>query len=1027
VLSASWDKTAQIWDTATARPIAILPHTDRVVAAFYNGDGSRCVTASHDGTARVWNATNGAPLAVLHHNGKVLWAEFSPDGRRAVTAGADKCARVWDSQTGELILELRGHATEVVVATFSPDGQRIATGCESGSIRVWDAKTGLSIHQLVHGVGAAGAINSLVFSPDGRRLASASLDRTARLWNPGTGAPIREPITHTDHVNHVAFSPDSRLLLTTCHDGSARLWDAGTGLPFGAPLQHKGGVVFGAFSPDGTTIVTTAMDNSARLWNVQTGAALCAPMRAPEAIIYAAFSPDGQRLLTSSWDRTVQLWDIQPRRNDGMQSQWHHDLTSVQFSPNGKFLLLTCYRVAQVIDHETGQPVCDPLHHTDIVSAANFSPDSERIVTGLLDGEAQIWDWRMARLIGRPLRHEKRIRSVHFNQDGTRVLTSSDDATARVWDAQTGLPVTPPLRHADQVWAAQFSPDGRLVVTASDDHTARVWDALTGAPLNEPLQHWDQLGWAEFSPDGLRVATASLDNTACIWDARTGKRLVPPIQHTRTVHRARFSPDGTELVTASMDLTAGIWDARTGQALRAPLQHDHPLSDASFSSDGQRIFTAEEDSGRGRLWDAQSGMPLTEWLEAGGWIHYNACLDRSGSYFAMGGQKGVLRIWHLPPVPIPVPLWFVSFAEAVARIRLTTHGGLEVVPLSEFEAVFEHVGSQETRGFYEHAASWFLADPAQRPADPFSQARGKPAAWLASVSNLTRTTDAANLALLNEKLTSEPGNIDLWKAKAILLEQTNALAQTCEVYSKILQLLPAMERPGATQRAELLLKRASALRQLNRFTEAAADNLAARGIPGPSEGICPRQIDLSAYYNATLDEDWTDKKDPVNKGNRLSNLPHGLLSLDGIDFDIRGIVQLSSRIQKGLDDSYPPKVEQIKVGQRCHKVHFLHGTSWRVREGMYIGSYVVHWQDGRQEEIAIEYGADLREWWNGHRPATAAGRATLAWTGKTPTGQIAGVYHRSWTNPRPEEPIDHLDFISNMTDCAPFLIALTVE
>jgi WD40 repeat protein len=56
------------------------------------------VTASLDKTARIWDTASGKELAVLRgHQGMVLSAAFSPDGTRIVTASWDGTARVWDS------------------------------------------------------------------------------------------------------------------------------------------------------------------------------------------------------------------------------------------------------------------------------------------------------------------------------------------------------------------------------------------------------------------------------------------------------------------------------------------------------------------------------------------------------------------------------------------------------------------------------------------------------------------------------------------------------------------------------------------------------------------------------------------------------------------------------------------------------------------------------------------------------------------------------------------------------------------
>ncbi len=70
---------------------------DRSHSAAFSGDGTRVVTASFDKTARVWDAATGRELAALKgHEGPVSSAAFSGDGTRVVTASADKTARVWD-------------------------------------------------------------------------------------------------------------------------------------------------------------------------------------------------------------------------------------------------------------------------------------------------------------------------------------------------------------------------------------------------------------------------------------------------------------------------------------------------------------------------------------------------------------------------------------------------------------------------------------------------------------------------------------------------------------------------------------------------------------------------------------------------------------------------------------------------------------------------------------------------------------------------------------------------------------------
>jgi WD40 repeat protein len=73
-----------------------------VWSATFSPDGNHVVTASADRTARVWDTASGQPLAPpLEHQGAVRSAAFSPDGRRVVTASVDLTARVWETRLDE--------------------------------------------------------------------------------------------------------------------------------------------------------------------------------------------------------------------------------------------------------------------------------------------------------------------------------------------------------------------------------------------------------------------------------------------------------------------------------------------------------------------------------------------------------------------------------------------------------------------------------------------------------------------------------------------------------------------------------------------------------------------------------------------------------------------------------------------------------------------------------------------------------------------------------------------------------------
>ena len=84
------------------RQIMVFRHDAGLTDAEFNPDGTRIVTASFDKTARIWNVADGTQLALLRgHEGPVDKAMFSPEGGRVITAARNGTARVWNVATGE--------------------------------------------------------------------------------------------------------------------------------------------------------------------------------------------------------------------------------------------------------------------------------------------------------------------------------------------------------------------------------------------------------------------------------------------------------------------------------------------------------------------------------------------------------------------------------------------------------------------------------------------------------------------------------------------------------------------------------------------------------------------------------------------------------------------------------------------------------------------------------------------------------------------------------------------------------------
>lgn len=106
----------------------------------YSSD--QILTASFDKTAKLWDAVSGRCLQTYFgHRAEVVATEFSPlVSERVATASMDRTAKIFQVETGQSLHTFTEHNGEVIAAHFHKNGNVLLTGSFDGNAYLWDLR-----------------------------------------------------------------------------------------------------------------------------------------------------------------------------------------------------------------------------------------------------------------------------------------------------------------------------------------------------------------------------------------------------------------------------------------------------------------------------------------------------------------------------------------------------------------------------------------------------------------------------------------------------------------------------------------------------------------------------------------------------------------------------------------------------------------------------------------------------------------------------------------------------------------------
>ncbi|KAG8992009.1 hypothetical protein FRB90_001136, partial [Tulasnella sp. 427] len=369
----------------------ILEHDDQVWNLAWSRDGRYLASACKDRKATVWyigpveEGIGGRECRAVHvlrdHKFPVQVLEWSVDGKTLIT-GADQSLTMWDVESGNAVMEMKGHTENVSAIVALPDGSGYVCGGMDKKITFWDNK-GVLVDEWTS---PAMRVLDLAVTPDGTKLIVAAVVHAGGLWEPSVEQGFRP------RDKSPPKPPSSR---SSLHNG----------------LSHRGS----SSGLGGGASTASSMTGSSQLMMFDEDSGL--PMR-----------------------RRIIVYDLQTKEEEFKLSM-PKEITSLSISSDSRYALINHapddLLLYDIVKRRTVRKFTGQQQREDVIRSCFGGVDEDFILSGSEDSSVYIWRKETGTLVEVLSGHGKgNVNAVAWNPKEVGMFAScSDDHTIRIWEA----------------------------------------------------------------------------------------------------------------------------------------------------------------------------------------------------------------------------------------------------------------------------------------------------------------------------------------------------------------------------------------------------------------------------------------------------------------------------------------------------------------------------------------------------------------------------------------------------------------
>lgn len=222
IVTASADKTCQLWDALTGNRLRKWQKHTGIVNACAVASENLIVSASDDGTCGLWDRRQKAAVGELSTSYPIL--AVAADAECVYSAGIDSMIYCWDLRKQAKVYGMKGHTDTITCLALHPEGSHLLSTGMDNSLRTWDIRpfiTGKNRHCKTftgHRYNADKGLLKCGWSADGNLVTAGSADRMVHIWDEFSAEELYLLPGHKGCVNTVVFHPKENVIASGASD-----------------------------------------------------------------------------------------------------------------------------------------------------------------------------------------------------------------------------------------------------------------------------------------------------------------------------------------------------------------------------------------------------------------------------------------------------------------------------------------------------------------------------------------------------------------------------------------------------------------------------------------------------------------------------------------------------------------------------------------------------------------------------------------------------------------------------------------